>query len=257
MFGSEKDQTDLVDMAKEEPKPAKPSRLGQGLSDLMAKSGGQAKAVETVAAGAKAPAETASPQQKLVDRLMGDGFKTIIEARKFAKEIGLDGSNKEIDEVIERAVVTAARQIVADGEDPRATFQTLVDLYGRQPNLASRTGTSVANQAYSTPMPLAYLASRLAGARTADVVYEPTAGNGALLMEAGPGNDAVYANEIDPARAAALEAFGFTVSQEDAGRSRSPSITYTLRPASRLPALIRSAFTRDGATHHSSRSTPV
>ncbi len=198
----------------------KPSRLGQGLGDLMGKSGGQAKAVETVAAGAKAPAETATPEQKLVDRLMGEGFKGILDARKFAKENGLDGSNKEIDETVERAVVTAARQIVAEGKDPSETFQALVALYGRQPNLASRTGTSVANQAYSTPMPLAYLASRLAGAATADVVYEPTAGNGALLMEAGPGNDAVYANEIDPDRAAALEGFGFTVSQEDGSEPR-------------------------------------
>ena len=217
MFGSEKDQTDLVDMAKA---PEKPSRLGKGLGDLMSKPGGQAKAVEKMVARETEAETVASPQQKLVDRLMGEGFKTILEARKFAKEIGLEGTNKQIDEAVEQAVVVAARQIVEEGKAPAETYQALVDLYGRQPNLASRTGTSVANQAYSTPMPLAYLASRLASVRSADVVYEPTAGNGALLMEAGPGNDAVYANEIDPARAKALSDLGFTVSEEDAGKPR-------------------------------------
>lgn len=174
------------------------------------------------AEAAPEPAEAqdqVDPLAPIVVVLRGAGFKTIVEARKFVKEAGIvpeDASNKQIDETIESAVVAAARQIVAEGGTPTEIYQRLVELYGRQPNLGTRTSTSVANQAYSTPVPLAYIASRLARVATADVVYEPTAGNGALLIEAGPGNDSVHANELDPVRAAELERQGFTVTTEDA-----------------------------------------
>ena len=169
-------------------------------------------------------AANTDPLAPLVVVLRGAGFKTIIEARKFVKEAGIlpaDATNKQIDETVEAAVVAAARQIVAEGKTPAATFNALTTLYGNQPNLASRTGTSVANQAYSTPMPLAYVASRLAGVKAAAEVYEPTAGNGALLIEADPAK--TYANEIDPDRAASLKMQGFTVTSKDGAEV--PSLT--------------------------------
>lgn len=260
MFGSEKDQTDLVDMAKQ---PAKSPVIVDGVtgkdsaSDALAalslddlvdldkryKASGYDRSllpdgivpmalIEEIATrrlngdtAVKAQAEDAAPAEPVTgieairDRLLDQGFEGIVEARKFAKENGIEGTNKEIDEAIERAVVSAARATIAEGGKPAEIYKAMVALYDRQPNLGVRTSTSVSNQAYSTPMPLAYLASRLAGVSKADVVYEPTAGNGALLIEAGPGNDDVYANEIDPKRAAALEALGFTVSQDDAAKS--------------------------------------
>ena len=170
----------------------------------------------------EAPSEIdADPQAfaQLKARLRGEGFKNIVEARKYLKENGFvpeNARNKDIDEVIEAVVVLTARDIVREGGTPAEIYGKLVELYHKQPNLSTRTGTSVANQAYSTPVPLAYVASRLAGVATADVVYEPTAGNGALLIEAGPNNDAVYANEIDELRAAALEVMGFNVTKKDA-----------------------------------------
>lgn len=161
-----------------------------------------------------------NPLAKVRDRLLGEGFKTIVDARKFVRELGVDGTNKEIDEFVEAAVVEAARDIVSGakraGRDQHTVYNRMVMLYGNQPNLGTRTATSVANQAYSTPVPLAYLASRLARVAGADVVFEPSAGNGALLIEAGSGNDAVYANEIDENRASELERQGFTVTTEDA-----------------------------------------
>ncbi len=45
-------------------------------------------------------------------------------------------------------------------------------------------------------------------------VYEPTAGNGALLLLANP--QKVIVNELNGDRAAALRAQGFTVTQKDA-----------------------------------------
>ncbi|HWQ39162.1 MAG TPA: strawberry notch C-terminal domain-containing protein, partial [Burkholderiales bacterium] len=125
---------------------------------------------------------------------------------------------KQTDEALELGIVLAAREIVkrmrAQGATDKEIYAALVDLYERQPNLAVRTSTSVRDQAYSTPVPLAFLASRLAGIDEHTRVLEPTAGNGMLLIEADP--DRAVANELNSDRAAALEAQGFTPSRIDA-----------------------------------------
>lgn len=101
--------------------------------------------------------------------------------------------------------------------DPAEAFDRLLHLYDvQQPRLGVRTGSSVERQAYSTPLPLAYAVSRLGGAGTARAaVYEPTAGNGALLLEVRPPTRAL-ANELDPERRAALKEQGFVVRDNDA-----------------------------------------
>lgn len=65
---------------------------------------------------------------------------------------------------------------------PRTTFDRLVNLYNRQPRLTIKDGVSMREQAFSTPMPPAYPASIEAGVKPEDIVYDPTAGNGALLI---------------------------------------------------------------------------
>ena len=72
---------------------------------------------------------------------------------------------KEIEEAFEFALVQKAREIVEahKGKDPLVAFSFLKKLYSLQPALTSRTSSSVANQAYSTPAPLAYLMSQWAG----------------------------------------------------------------------------------------------
>lgn len=146
----------------------------------------------------------------------GEGFANILAARRFAKEHGHGDDPKIIEEALEQGVVKTARNLVAAGADsPEAMFKVLVNLYGLQPKLGTRTSTSVREQAYSTPVPLAFLASRLAGITGDTTVYEPTAGNGALLIEANPEN--TTANEINPERAKALKDQGFVVvTQADA-----------------------------------------
>ena len=155
----------------------------------------------------------------------GTRFLTITEARKFvATHMGVPqiptGAQitKVIDEAIELGVVLRARQIVeqgrAAGEDAGQIYDALVDLYGMQPKLSVRTGESIANQAYSTPMPLAWAASVLANIIPGEWVYEPTAGNGALLI--GATQQTTIANEIDPLRLAALRAQGFQPTAIDA-----------------------------------------
>lgn len=151
------------------------------------------------------------PAGALRERLLnGPGFASITEARKFiAEQTGKPikagtAQAKRADEMIEAAVVQVAREIVAQGNTPVATYRALVGLYDRQPNLAVRSSTSVEQQAYSTPMPLAYLASQRAGITAETTVYEPTAGNGALLIAASPEN--ITANELNPDRAETLRA---------------------------------------------------
>lgn len=107
---------------------------------------------------------------------------------------------KEGQEALEVVIATQARAIVRDmaGSDPGSIFTTLVNLYKSQPNLDIRTSTSMENQAYSTPVPLGYLAGLLAGADQGGMVYEPTAGNGMLLLVGEPSS--WVANELDAAR---------------------------------------------------------
>ena len=156
--------------------------------------------------------------------LTGRKFGTIVEARREAASL-LGGAvrpatetAKAVDEAIELGVTLAARKTVAEMRERRendtAIYRALVDLYQRQPRLSVRTSTSMAQQAYSTPAPIAFLASRLAGIDTGTKVFEPTAGNGMLLMEAAPKN--TTANELNADRAARLRSQGFTVSEHDA-----------------------------------------
>jgi hypothetical protein len=139
-------------------------------------------------------------------------YKTILEARAFISKLtgkkieAGTAEAKEADETIETAVVLAARDIIdlnrKNGNDFR-TYDDLVALYERQPNLSVRTSTSIKEQAYSTPAPLAYVASRLAGITQDTTVYEPTAGNGMLLIAANPKK--VIANELNATRYEMLE----------------------------------------------------
>jgi hypothetical protein len=122
-----------------------------------------------------------------------------------------------LDEAIEAAVIQTARKIAArDQNNPMQAYDSLVSLYAQQPKLSVRTSTSIEQQAYSTPAPLAYLASRLAGISQQTRVYEPSAGNGALLIDARA--TYVTANELNPDRAAMLRRLfvGATVTEGDA-----------------------------------------
>jgi hypothetical protein len=177
--------------------------------------------------GLNTPAGRMALAQIIADRFIGgDGFKTIIEARKFIAEAtgekieaGTQAA-KLADEAIEMAVVLAGREIVqaarAQGRSDSVIYDRLVNLYDLQPTLGVRTSTSVREQAYSTPVPLAFLASRRAQVGPDSTVGEPTAGNTMLLIEVDPERAAV--NELNADRAANARALGFTVTSHDAAR---------------------------------------
>lgn len=120
---------------------------------------------------------------------------------------------KAAQEAIEVAIVKVARDIVQGKGTVDQKYNSLVDLYQKQPLLNITTTTSADQQAYSTPVPLAFLASLAAEANTGRV-YEPTAGNGALLINTTPENAVV--NELNEERANNLRGQGFTVDGRDA-----------------------------------------
>ncbi len=150
----------------------------------------------------------------------GDNFASITSARKLAQSVlnqKIEPGTpiaKIVDESVEQGLILAARQLVQRSSDPIETWQQCLDLYDRQPALNTRTSTSILQQAYSTPVPIAFLAAKLAQIDGETTVYEPTAGNGALLLLANP--ELAIVNELNSDRAAALRALGFTVTQKDA-----------------------------------------
>ncbi|NEQ48205.1 MAG: DEAD/DEAH box helicase family protein [Leptolyngbya sp. SIOISBB] len=160
----------------------------------------------------------------------GQTFQNIVEARKFAATVlqtpvePATELAKEVDEAIEGGLVQVARVIVAQANGDQLTaFDDLRDLYDRQPNLLVKTSDSIRRQAYSTPLPIAHLAGVLAQVHPSQTTYEPTAGNGSLLLLADPSNAIV--NEIYEPRAAELRSQGFSVTEQDATKY-SPSRPY-------------------------------
>ncbi|MGB6014934.1 MAG: strawberry notch C-terminal domain-containing protein [Nodosilinea sp.] len=155
----------------------------------------------------------------------GHAFRNIVEARAFAATVlgvPVEPSTmlaKEVDEAIESGLVQAARQVVTQSEgDHLLAFDDLLSLYESQPNLLVRTSDSMARQAYSTPLPMAFVAGLIAQVHPSVTVYEPTAGNGSLLLLADPAQ--AIANELHPPRAAQLRTQGFTVTEHDATQYR-------------------------------------
>jgi hypothetical protein len=198
--------------------------VSEGLDDWTqpTEGDGRAEPGEEVAAEpatSSAPSNEGAKSDTLADAFAahmesGEGFPNILQARRFAQNHDGSTDAKIVEEALELAVVKTARKIVQDGENQNAIFDKLVDLYGRQPRLGTRTSTSMRDQAFSTPVPLAYVASRLAQITPDKEVMEPTAGNGALLIEANP--DKAFVNELNPKRAANLETMGFKPSSVDA-----------------------------------------
>ena len=167
----------------------------------------------------------AGPQPPLVNAfthhfLMGGRFATITAARNHAADILAKKVSpgtalaKQVDEAIEASLVRAARNLIQASSTTHEAYDRLVDLHDRQPSLNVRSSTSVLQQAYSTPVPIAYLASSLAGITSETTVYEPTAGHGALLLATDPARATV--NELNPERAEDLRSQGYQVTQHNA-----------------------------------------
>ena len=145
--------------------------------------------------------------------LAGHHYSSISIARSQAEDVlGFsvrpgDAWVKVVDEAMEAAIVRSAQILISQEISTHQAYDRLIRLLKQQPNLGVRTSTSILQQAYSTPIPIAYLAANLAQITDGTTVYEPTAGNGALLINANP--RLVIANELNDDRFAELSDRGF------------------------------------------------
>lgn len=184
--------------------------------------------------------------------------------RKYAAEVGWNEAEpldrKKMQEAFEGAAsvwvgdsVAALRQPYihwgrASGDrkhNAAAAWNWLVDFDRGMPKLDVRTGDSKLRQAYSTPIPLAYLAGSVAGRQRLIAgggfgegakMYEPTAGTGLLAMAF----NSAQLNELDPTRANILRALHVPglVTQRDAMENvpeRAPNVIVANPPFGTVP----------------------
>ena len=101
--------------------------------------------------------------------------------------------------------VTGPRSLI-DDSDPASTLARLENLLRSLPTQTHRAEEQIALQAFSTPLPLAWLAGRAARLSAADLVLEPSGGTGLLACSAARSNCRLVLNEIDPSRRRGLAA---------------------------------------------------
>lgn len=157
-----------------------------------------------------------APPAGLRELILSDatGQQKAAQMAKLAKDRNI--ALKDLQEQVELEIVRMSHEIARDAtKTPRERFDALLNLYNRQPNLSARTSVSIANQAYSTPAPLAYALSYATGVTPQTEGYDATGGNGMLLIGMNLGQSA--ANELNDVRAANLKALGVgEVTQNDA-----------------------------------------
>lgn len=101
--------------------------------------------------------------------------------------------------------VTGPRSPI-DDRAPAATLARLEELVRSLPTHTHRGEEQVALQAFSTPLPLAWLVGRAGRLLPADIVLEPSAGTGLLAASAGRAGCRLLLNEIDLGRRRCLAA---------------------------------------------------
>ena len=149
-------------------------------------------------------------------------YRSILDLRKRAADLGMEVDNDGrtdilLQELVEDGLVRAAREVVEQhGRDSRESYDLICKLYEMQPTIAARSSNRIKMQQYSTPLPMAWNATRFAmSGKKGGKVLEPTAGNGMLVFDIPAGQ--VHANELDGTRLANLREQGFAqVTQQDA-----------------------------------------
>lgn len=126
------------------------------------------------------------------------------QMNKLAGELGI--TLKDMQEMVEAELVKMVHEIATGSAEDSAKFKQALEIYNKQPLFSARTSTSVENQAYSTPAPLALALRHITGVTTGTAMYEPTAGTGMLM--AGTNLEASQANELNDIRRNALEGLG-------------------------------------------------
>lgn len=128
---------------------------------------------------------------------------------------------KDAYEAAEAALVLFLRKfrsIASGAQAPESTLAMLTKVARLLPTHTRRTEESQALQQFSTPIPLAYVASRAAGITAADVVLEPSAGTGLMAIFAELAGAHLALNEYAAVRHLLLQQLfpGVSTSSHDA-----------------------------------------
>ena len=114
-------------------------------------------------------------------------------------------------------IVIKARAIAQNGESLRSRFNAMLELYENQPTIRPTDTKSKLFQQYSTPCPLAFLASEVVKQEGKRYYFEPSAGNGMLTISLPEQFTCV--NELDEVRYKNLRKQGFCrVTQLDSSK---------------------------------------
>lgn len=124
----------------------------------------------------------------------------------------------EATEIAQVLFLRKFRSIVSRGQSPLSTLAMLTKVANLAPTHSRRSEESQALQQFSTPIPLAYVASRAAGITAADVVLEPSAGTGLMAIFAELAGARLALNEYAAVRRSLLAQLfpRVPVSQHDA-----------------------------------------
>lgn len=147
--------------------------------------------------------KNATQMKKLIAEFNGIPLKDVTKAME-----------KTAQESFEAATVKYA-QVIAKTGNTKEIVDKLTSLYEQQPNLNMKSATSVKNMAYSTPAPISYLVNKAIGIDNNTTVFEPTAGNGLLLVN--NNIDKTTVNELESIRLSNLKWLGYNkVTDKDA-----------------------------------------
>ncbi|BDD02462.1 hypothetical protein [Persicobacter psychrovividus] len=127
---------------------------------------------------------------------------------KVARErFGIDQKNL-VKELTEAAIVRRAHFLAFGARSFLERYEQITDLYKLQVNLSMRTSISIMMQQYSTPAPIAFLASSfIRVSKLKGKFFEPSAGNGLLTIALPPEQTDV--NELDETRRYNLKMMNF------------------------------------------------
>ena len=160
----------------------------------------------------------------LVDRfstlLEGGNLPGIEQVKAYAamqRGVDVDSLNEgQTDEAIDAmqvAVVNHVRKnIIPNATSTKDAFKQLetYNNYTKELRTHFNAEGGIKTQSEITPLPLAYMAGLATEMNKADIVYDPTAGSGSLVMMSNPGR--VVANEMTMMRRKELAKLGYTAS---------------------------------------------
>ena len=129
-----------------------------------------------------------------------------VSLEHLAKQFNIEDKNT-VKELAELTICLLARGIAQQDLTEKEKFDKMVELYHNQANLSHRTSQSMMLQQYSTPVPIGYVMGLYCGFNHTGKFFEPSAGNGNLLVAGDPKDFVV--NEIDEQRNADLRFQGF------------------------------------------------